>query len=253
MTAQTEATATAEAPAVTLDEFGQSVLERLTETVQQYNSLMATVKAASSDPQEVLEALRDSYTEDDTVVKIRAKISDLLSQVNALEEKRDEILKPVVEERIAQAKGGTEGVEAQAGDLLKTINAGKKYLADLYGAAAIEGLPALVGKRRAGGGGGGSGQRRIRGFDFFVNGEPATTRNAQGDEVSNAAAAAKKIGVETDLLREKFFAIAGDDSKKYPAVVEFEVSVGDGDERQVFAVRAERNKEEAAAEATATS
>lgn len=210
-----------------LDQFGQEMKKRLVDTINEHNALAARVKAASGDFMSALDALRANSGNADAD-KITAKIEELDEQREALVKKRDEILKPLAEKMVEDAKAGVGDAEAQAADLLKTVNAGKKYLTDTYGEEHVEDLPAVVGKRRAssGGSGGGSGQRRIRGFDVFIDGNLATGRNAKGESVSNMAAAAKILGVDTEDLRNAFWEAAGtDDSSKYPATVEFTVTV----------------------------
>lgn len=228
--ANANAEATAEAPVVNLDEFGTMAKARLVETISQHNVLAGRVKAATGDEQTALEVLREN-SDNPEAQKITAAIEDLDNKREALFLKRDEILKPEAAKMVEESKAGLGDSEAKAADLLKTINAGKKYLSDLYGEAAIADLPAIVGKRRASSGNqGGSGQRRIRGFDVYVDGVLATGRNGKGEQVSNMAAAAKTLGVDTEDLRNAFWEAAGtDDSSKYPATVTFTVTVTEGE------------------------
>jgi hypothetical protein len=233
-----EATATVSAP---LDEFGQDAKNRLAATIEQRNALVATLKATQGDPQELLENLRET-SDNEQVVKFRAQIETLTDKLYELETKRDEVLKPIVEEMRAEAAKGSEGVSEKADALDKTVKAGLNYLKELYGEAALEGLPTVLArKNRATPGKGGEGGKRIRGFDWSVDGVLQTSRDAKGVERSNTAAAAKEVGVDTIALQEKFWEAAGTrDSSKYPARVEFTVTVGEGDEaktRKVVAVR----------------
>lgn len=220
---------TPSAPAVTLDEFGQMAKDRLRSSIEQHNTLASRVKAATGDPQALLDNLRETYTEGDAG-KITAAIEDLDNKREALFAKRDEILKPIVASMVEDAKAGVGDAEQQAADLLKTIKAGQKYLSDLYGEGAIEDLPKVVGKRAASSGSGGTGQRRVRGFDVYIDGTLATAADAQGVKKSNLAAAAKALGVDTESLRDSFFSAAGsEDSKAWPAKVEFDVTVTEGE------------------------
>lgn len=221
-------------PAPKLDEFGNALKERLANTIKEHNALAARVKAATGDEQSLLETLRENNDNADAQ-KITAAIEELDEKREKLVNRRDEILKPLAAKMIEDSKAGLGNAEAEAADLLKTINKGKGYLVDTYGEGADEGLPPVEGKRRAssGGSGGGSGQRRIRGFDVYIDGTLATGRNGKGEQVSNMAAAAKTLGVDTEDLRNAFWQAAGtDDSAKYPPVVEFTVTVteGEGDE-----------------------
>lgn len=233
------------APAKPLDEFGTMAKDRLRATIEEYNVLAAQVKAANSDPADLLETLRDTYTDNPDVVKITEAIEKLDNQREQLYQKRDALLQPVVEQMVEQAKSGTEGLDAKVADLRSTINAGRKYITDMYGEDNLADLPALVGRRASSGGGGGTGARRIRGFDVYVNGTLATSKNGKGETVSNMATAAKDLGLETEVLRDAFFAAAGtDDSKKFPAEVTFHVSAGEGDERKQYEIRAVRVKQD---------
>ncbi|HET7713328.1 MAG TPA: hypothetical protein VFK94_02735 [Patescibacteria group bacterium] len=238
-----EATATVSAP---LDEFGQDAKNRLATTIEQRNALVAQLKATQGDPQELLEALRET-SDDPQIVKMREQINTLNDKLYELETKRDEALKPLVEQMRAEAAQGSEGVSEKADALDKTIKAGMNYLKELYGEAALEGLPSVLPRknRATPGKGGGEGGKRIRGFDWTVDGILQTSRDAKGVERSNTAAAAKAIGVETATLQEKFWEAAGTrDSAKYPARVEFTVSVGEGDDAKTHTVVAARLTED---------
>lgn len=226
MTATVEAAVETSAPAVEIDEFGQIALDRLRGNIEALNSKVSVLKAAQGDEQATLEALRDNPPTPDAEA-LSKTISDLLSKVYDLEEKRDAILRPLVAEQMEKAKAGSDGVQAEVEELRKKVRVGSSYIKDLYGEAALAGLPTVSGLRApsAGGAGGGTGQRRVRGYDVWVDGTLATSRNAQGKEVSNLAAAAKQIDVSTEDLRNAFFSAAGsDDSKKWPATVEFVVT-----------------------------
>ncbi len=233
----TETVAT-EAPAVDpnagLDEFGQMLKGRLKASIEEYNALASRVKAATGDPSALLDNLRENYTEDETVVKITAKIEEIDNQREALWNKRDEILKPIVAKIIEDGKSGLGDAEEKAADVLKTVNSGRKYLTEIAGGDhVLADLPPVVGKRVARAGGGtseGTGARRVRGFDVFIDGTLATAKDAQGNDKSNLAAAAKALGVDTEDLRKQFFEAAGsDDSKAWPAEVTFDVTVTEGE------------------------
>lgn len=260
---ETTATANASAevaakPEPKIDEFGQQLKERLANTINEHNALAARVKAASGDEQSLLETLREN-NDNEQAQKITAAIEDLDNKREALINKRDEILKPIAQQMIEDSKAGLGDAEAKAADLLKTIKQGKGYLVDTYGEGADNGLPEVVGKRRAasGGTGGGSGQRRIRGFDVYIDGTLATGRNGKGEQVSNMAAAAKTLGVDTDDLRNAFWEAAGtDDSSKYPPVVEFTVTVTEDDKpvtKSIVAKRVAENEARATEKADASS
>lgn len=222
------APAVAAKPAVKLDDFGQMAKERLLSVINEAVGLSGQVKAASGDPQSLLENLREN-SDNEQAQKITAAIEKIDNDREALVNKRDEILKPIVTQMIEAAKSGSEGVVEKFNALKATAAAGRKYLVDLYGDAAVEDLPKFPGMRSASGGSNaGSGQRRVRGFDAYVDGVLSTARNGKGEQTSNLAAAAKQIGVDTEQMRELFFGAAGSkDSKDWPATVEFTVTAGE--------------------------
>lgn len=249
-----EATAAVSAP---LDEFGQDAKNRLATAIEARNALVAQLRASQGDPQELLETLRETST-DEQVAKLRTQIEQLDDKREQLFTKRDDLLKPIVEQMRNDSAAGSEDVSAKADALDKTVRAGMNYLKELYGDASLEGLPAVLARknRATPGKGGGEGGKRIRGFDWSVDGVLQTSRDAKGVERSNTAAAAKELGIDTVALQEKFWEAAGTrDSDKYPARVEFTVTVGEGDSATTSTVVAARltkdetpqNKEEAAA------
>lgn len=210
---------------VPLDEFGTMAHAKLAGQIKEYNDLVRLVKAADGDPQSLLEELRKS-SDDPTVVKIREAIDELNTKLFNLETKRDELLKPKVAEFAANAKASLGDKPEKMEKLGKSIKTARAYLADTYCVEVLEDLPPLEGKRGGGGSAGaGTGARRIRGFDFFVDGNLVTSRDAKGNESSNAAAAAKALGLTTEDIRQAFWSAAGtDDSSKYPPLVTFTVT-----------------------------
>lgn len=227
---------------VALDEFGQMAKARLIEQINEYNALAKVVKAAEGDPAGLLDTLRTN-SDDETVKKYTQAIEDLDKKREELWAKRDEILKPIVDKEIAAAKEGSEAKAEALKALGKKVKSARNYLADTYSPEALNDLPALEGKRGGAGAGstGGSGARRIRGFDFFIDGNLITSRDAKGNESSNAAAVAKHLGVSTEDVRQAFWTGAGtDDSSQYPPEVEFTLHTGEGDERKMTTVLAKR-------------
>jgi hypothetical protein len=221
----TETATEAKVVPVPLDEFGVMAHAKLATQIGEYNDLVRLVKAADGDPQSLLDELRKS-SDDPTVVKINAKIDELNNTLFELESKRDEILKPLVSKFAEDAKASLGDKPEKMEKLGKTIKTARAYLADTYCPEVLDDLPPLEGKRGGGGGGAGSGARRIRGFDFYVDGKLATTRDAKGNESSNAAAAAKALNLTTEDIRQAFWAAAGtDDSSKYPPEVKFTVTI----------------------------
>jgi len=238
-----------------LDEFGKMALGRLIDTVNQYNGLAAQLKAATGDPLALLDNLRETYRDDANVAKISDAIDEIDTKREALWAKRDEILAPIVEAKIAEAKGGLGDSEAVSKELLKTVNASRKYITDLFGEGALADVPKALSTRVASGGTDGRSGTRIRGFNVFVDGKHVTqTTKKDGKDVvsSNLAVAAKHLNVDTSDMRELFQAAAKTtDPKAYPALVEFTISTGEGDARKMFTVRCEKVKDEAEAAAPA--
>lgn len=253
-TSSTTPAAPAAAAAKPLDEFGRQALARLIDTINQYNNIAAQVKAATGDPQSLLDTLRTS-SDDPQVQKLTAAIEELDNKREALWNKRDEILKPIVEAKVTEAKSGMGDSEAVAKDLLKTVRSGQKYITDLYGEAHLESVPKVLNTRTSTGSSDGRSGQRVRGFDVFVDGNLVTQETKKDGKTvvsSNLAVAGKQIGVETADLREQFQAAAGTtDPKAYPAVVEFAISAGEGDARRQYTIRCVKTENESSTEAPA--
>lgn len=235
--ATTEAAPEPEAPPLKpLDDLGKMILANIVEKANEYNALAKRVKNASGDPMAVLDDLRENPPNDEAA-RYTAAIEKLDEQREQLINARDEILKPLVAQRVEEAKAGLGDAEPEAKELLKTVNAGKRYFSDIYDPRHLdEALPNLVSLRAAatGSGGGTDGRsgQRIRGFDVYVD-DVHITAVVNGKTVSNLATAAKHLGVETSDLRDRFQAAAGTkDPKSYPKEVSFTFETGEGEERK---------------------
>lgn len=236
-------TATTSAPTVKFDDFGQQAYDRVATLIASRNEKAGTIKAAQGDAQGLLEALRTS-SDDATVVKINAQLETLLAQVESLETKRDEILAPIVEDIKSNAASKVEPLTAEVDEMDKQIRAASNYLKSMYGAEAVNGLPALL-ARKGRETGGANGGRRVKGFDVYVDGNLATLRDAKGVDRTNLAAAAKAIGVETADIQKGFFEAQGTtEAKDYKAEVSFTIE-HDG---KTFVVKCVRPTEEAPVE-----
>jgi hypothetical protein len=232
-------TETASAPAVVLDDFGQQAKDRLKVLIESRNTKAGTIAAANGDAQGLLESLRSS-SDDPKVVALNKKIEDLAAQVLKFETERDEVLKPIVESIKSDAAAKVEPLTAEVDELDKQIRAASNYLKSMYGAGAVEDLPALV-SRKGRETGGSNGGRRVKGFDVYVDGKIATLRDAKGVERSNLAAAAKAIGVDTATIQKGFFDAQGTtESKDYKNEVEFVVNHED----KAYTVRCVRGKDD---------
>lgn len=254
MTEETKVEAEAKAPVdpnAGLDEFGVMLKDKLRSQITERNAIAEQVKAANGDPADLLTSLRESYKDDEQVAKITAAIEEIDNKREALFKKRDEILAPVVEKMVEEAKAGLGDLPEKLAKMDKVVSKARAYLVETYSTDVLGDLPALVGKRTSSGtSGGGTGNRRIRGFDFYIDDVLATSKNAKNEDVSNAAAAAKKLGITTEDIRNQFWSAAGtDDSKKYPPVVEFVVTTEVEGKSTNFKVTAKRvdDSDEAAA------
>lgn len=227
-----------------LDEFGQSLKERLVASIEERNTVVARLKAAEGDESTLLETLRETSDNPD-VVKINAAIEDLDNKREALFQRRDEILRPIVEQTLSGTSETVEADTAKADAADKAIRSGMNYLKETYGEDAVSDLPDLISRKNRSKSGGGEGGKRIRGFDIWVNGKLATSRDAQGVERSNFSAAAKAVGVDTRILQDAFWEAQGtQDSKQFKDRVEFNVTVGEGDAAKTHTVVAKRLTEE---------
>jgi hypothetical protein len=236
-------TETASAPAVVLDDFGTQAKERLGTLISKRNEKAGTIAAANGDSQGLLENLRVS-SDDKTVVSLNEQIAALDEKKLALETKRDEILKPLVEEIKANAASKVEPLMAEVDELDKQIRAASNYLKSMYGAESVADLPALI-SRKGRETGGSNGGRRVKGFDVYVDGVIATLRDAKGVERSNLAAAAKVAGVETSDIQKGFFEAQGTtESKSYKDSVEFTVVGKKDDKEHTFTVKCVRTKDD---------
>jgi hypothetical protein len=236
-------TETASAPAVVLDDFGTQAKTRLGDLIAKRNAKAETIAAASGDSQGLLENLRTS-SDDKTVVSLNEQIAALDEKKFALETKRDEILKPLVESIKADAAAKIEPLTAEVDEFDKQIRAASNYLKSMYGAEAVADLPNLV-SRKGRETGGGNGGRRVKGFDVYVDGVIATLRDAKGVERSNLAAAAKVAGVETADIQKGFFDAQGTtESKSYKDSVEFTVAGKKDDKDHTFTIKAVRGKDD---------
>lgn len=214
-------------PPANLGEFEKMAWVRLEETILKHNAEVQKLKAVSGDPQGLIAALRVADTDDPTVKQAQDLVSSYDKALNDAIVALDELLKPQAEAMQAQAKEQVESITGNVDEFAKVIRAGQNYLKGLAGDDALKGLTSVE-KLKTGGTSGGSGQKRIRGYDFYVDGKLQTVRDAQGKERSNLAAAAKAVGVETEALRGAFYqAMETQDADKFKDEVKFIVKHDD--------------------------
>lgn len=245
----TQTPETVTGPPANLGEFEKMAWQRLAETIEAHNNEVGKLKAVSGDPQQLLEALRVADSDDPNVQAAQEAVSAADKALNDAIVALDELLKPVATSMQEQAKEQVETITAKVDELYKTVKAGQNYLKGLAHGSddVLKGLPEVIRLKTGGGSGGGSGQRRIRGFDYFVDGKLATSRDAKGNARSNLAAAAKEIGVTTEALRGAFYQAMGtEDAEKFKDEVKFGVKHED----KVYEVYCRKQLDEAAAEGT---
>jgi seryl-tRNA synthetase len=200
-------------PNEVLDEVGLVVYNKLVELSEKHNSNVQTIKAAKGDSQALLETLRESYTDNEEVNQLREAIEKLQMNLFRAEEKRDQLLKPVVAQMKEQASEGTEELEETNKELKTQIRAAQKFIKTIV--TDDETLKALMPKLKSDtSGGGGTGTRRIQHRNWIVGDE----------EFCSASAAAAKLNVATADFQSAFFEAAGSDQKeKWPEEVTFKV------------------------------
>lgn len=228
-------TAESSTQTMTLDEFGKMALDRYNATVEEYNSLVTVIKAASGTYEDILNAVKADES-DSQVAKFAQAIEKHEAALQKLNAELDAYARPIADER---SKAGSQNVEeetAKADVLHKTIRTARNYLTESYGEGVLEGTPDVM--RRTNRASGGSGGKRIRGFDVYVDEKLATMKDAKNVERSNFAAAAKAAGVETVALQKAFYEAAGSENKdEWPNRVEYSVTDKDGNAHAIVAVR----------------
>lgn len=249
-----------------LDAFGTQALEILKGQIAERNALHKSLSAANKDRHAVLSELEKDYDgaafESDperfeAYKALVAEIDELGNRLWELEERRrNDFLSGVAEEMIANSKESADSVSAKVKEADEAIDGGIKYLTQIFGLHAIENLPVRAGKRAPRGTAGtstsgtgtgtGSGGKRVRGFNVYVTPPNGTETIAQapdkdGKQQSNLAAASKVVGVDTETLRDAFWANIGTkESAQYPDEATFTIS---NDKGETFTVRMQRRSE----------
>lgn len=207
--------------AIALDELGQLALAKYNADVTAYNEQIAKIKAVSSIDEftaQFLATAPELAEENAKIEKLEAALEDLLG-------KRLVKATPLITPAYEEAVKGT-GVDTTALDeLKKKVSLTARYITSVYGDEALADSP-KVEKIKGGSTGtnAGAGGRRIRGFDVYVDGVLAGTKNAEGVVKSSFAAGAKAVKCETSDLQRAFFEAAGSEDYKddeFPSVVEF--------------------------------
>lgn len=222
---------------VQVDEFGKTIVEKLTADITERNSLVKLVLAAQGDKQAMLETLRENPPADHA--KLAAAMEAAYSQYEKLSAQLNEKLAPVVDERMVAGAANSEADAAKLDAIDKVVKSGLTYLKNSYGDEIVNDLPEVLNrKNRSSGDGEGNGGRRIRGFDVSVDGKLVTIKDGKNVERSNLAAAAKATGVDTATIQTKFFeAQETKDVADFKERVEFTVNGKDDTTFTVTCVR----------------
>lgn len=203
-----------------LDDFGKLALERYNVLVDQYNTMVGKTKKVES-KDKFIEVFMQ---EDERFANFNNEIERLESEVESLKSRRLVAATPLVEPAYQEALANV-GVDPEAvKDLRKSLTAAARFLIVTYGETVLDGTtkPEAV---RTGGSATGTGGRRIRGFDWYVDGEKATIKNKDGIPKSTATAAAKVLDVPVPELQEAWLKEAGSEDWKneaFPTLIDFE-------------------------------
>lgn len=163
----------------------------------------------------------------------------------------DALVKPKVDQIIADSAGSVEAIETEIKEIDATLKPGLNFFKKLYTDGSAEHFPTqdrLKGTVVRSGGGG----RRIRGFNVEV------TVDGETRDFENFASAAKYLDVDTQDLQDAFFKSAGTETlKDVPDVVKvtvnFEQTDADGNKEEKEAlVKAYRTEPTASTTPTET-
>lgn len=221
-----------------LDDFGKLAYERYVALVDQYNAQVNKTKTVES-----REKFQETFmAEDPQFAEFNEKIEKLESALESVLSQRLIAATPLVETAYQNALANV-GVDPEAlKETKKQIAASSKFLTSMYSEDVLKDAPKPEAMRvTSGTSNAGSGGRRIRGFDWYVDGEKAQAKNSQGVLKSTATVAARVLDVAVPDLQEAFFKNAGSEDYKnesFPTVVDFEfagknvrvVKVDDSDE-----------------------
>lgn len=199
------------------DPMQEMTYKGLVELINEYNSIVSNLNAASGDRVSLTDEITEKST-DPKIVKAREERDAAIMRL-------DELVRPEVEKRIQNASGDLEAQTEKVKELNGTIKPGLSYYAKLYGEDTKDTFPQLVRARSARIGSSGTGGRRIRGFNLIV------TVGEDIQEFENFSSAAKWIGVETATLQDKFFEAAKTDKvDDIPDKVSFSAVFSSADE-----------------------
>jgi len=113
-----------------LDDFAKTTLERMEGWAQEYNNNDVTISAAKGDVQGLLQKLRETSSNPE-VKEITKQIERIDDARFALDQKRDELLKPEADKLKAEATANSSSLEESNKDLKSKFNTARKFFADL--------------------------------------------------------------------------------------------------------------------------
>lgn len=229
-TESVEVPAEVETPELALDEFGELARTRLKGAITELNAVNLQIKSAQGTPEELDKALEQTYTDNggpyDVLSEKATKLDKALDQV--VTEMRS-LRAAKVAEMQSDATANVQPLLDKQATLTKTVKSGKDYLVGLYGEESIAKLPDVVKSRKSSGSAAsGTGGKRIRGFDFYVNGQLAELADGQGNKKSSSSAVAKVIKADTKVCQEAFWSAQGtQNAADFKDEVSYSMTVGD--------------------------
>lgn len=206
-------------PEVAADPIASQIYDQLALTIPEFNAVNAQVKGTQGTPLEIDAALAESYTDNggeyDTT---NAKREQLLAALEKVEDMLTKMRAAQVQKIVSEGATAIQPLLDQADKLGKSIKTGENYLKALAAQNGwgdpLAGLPDVKRTRKSGGTSKTDGEPsvRIRGYDYYVNGQLAfISTQKDGKEInrSSTSAVAKVIGAPTSDCQEAFWAAQG--------------------------------------------
>lgn len=207
-----------------IDDFAKLMIERVTDSITDYNS-----KVEASQSIDSIETFQEHFLKTaPELANFNSEIETVESHLESLLTRRLAAAMPLIQPAYDAAVKDS-GIDLVALDeQLKMIRSVLKVLKDNYVEDAIKQIPEVA-KKKGGsstGTGVGTGTRRIRGFNVYIDGVIATTKHPKtGKPVSTFSAASTALDADNTELQNAFLEAAGrEDWNKpgFPAMVDFE-------------------------------
>lgn len=225
------------------DDFVKAAHGKLVTLISERNNLAEQLKAAGGDRDATIESLITTGS-DEQIAKLNERYEQLDLELAKVKRARQELAEKLADDKIANSKGNIDALTTQTDALDAAIKPALNMLKSLLDETAFKvvhaGLPELVGRkgRATPGKQGGGDNKRIRGFEFRVDGKVCTAKDSKGVERSNASAAAREAGVSTDVMQKAYWDAQGStDPKAWRDRVEFQVTGPDNKVHEVVAIR----------------